>query len=247
VCDHDTRDALNDCLIEFTLYFTHVDPSLPFPTRRHNVAVDYGAVFLYLSPPLSHTHTYTHKRTYKYTKVHMSTCTWSYTERTPYEVLRVPSNASISDIRTAFKRMALCTHPDKQHGTTNVSDMEKNATPPATVPNDTPVSFYVVKAASEILLDPYLRAAYDAARSHALVREVGAVSDTFSLADDFELVAMSDEGGDAQVHVYQCECRCGGVYEVVLFAEAAATVPPEGRKRRSECDSCSLVVEVLIS
>lgn len=165
-------------------------------------------------------------------------CTWSYTEWTPYEVLRISSNASISDIRAAFKRMALCTHPDKLRSSPT--------SPTATAP----VSFHAVKEASEILLDPFLRSAYDAARSHALVREVGAVSDTFSLAEDFERVGLSNEeaadddgDGDLRVRVYQCECRCGGVYEVVLFKEVS---PRAARTMRCECDSCSLVIEVLV-
>lgn len=164
----------------------------------------------------------------------MEACTWSYTDWTPYEVLRVPSNASISDIRTAFKKMALCTHPDKLAATSS----------PAAASARAPVTFHAVKEASEILLDPFRRSAYDAARSHALVRAVGAVSDTFSLADDFDLVAASaDVDAGAQVRVYQCECRCGGVYEVAIFAEAELSA---GRTLRCECDSCSLVVEVVV-
>ncbi|KPA78640.1 putative chaperone protein DNAj [Leptomonas pyrrhocoris] len=182
----------------------------------------------------------------------MAVCTWSYTAWTPYEVLRVPSNASVSDIRAAFKKMALRTHPDKQRGCCQGShegsrsnNEAASATSSPSSAAVAPVSFHAVKEASEILLDPFLRAAYDAVRSHVLVREVGAISDTLSLVDDFDLVDGSDETCDAaaQVHVYQCECRCGGVYEAVLFADAA---PRHGRPLRCECDSCSLVVEVVV-
>lgn len=167
-----------------------------------------------------------------------TTCVWSHTEWTPYEVLQVAPSASISEIRIAFRRMALHTHPDKA----------------AAVSASPTISFHAVKEASEVLLDPYLRAAYDAARSHALVREVGAVSDTYSLADDFVRVEEADgellAGGQGAVHVYRCECRCGGVYEVVLFPEdssvgAAPSYAP--RTLRCECDSCSLVVEVVVA
>lgn len=186
----------------------------------------------------------------------MTECVWSYAEWTPYEVLRVPSNASISDIRVAFKKMALYTHPDKQRGLRSTApdaaaaDHSSGAAVPSPVSSaraPAPISFHAVKAASEVLLDPFLRAAYDATRSHALVREVGAISDTFSLADDFELVDSAVAGEGAQVRVFQCECRCGGVYEVMLFDESAATAA-ESRLRtlRCECDSCSLVVEVIV-
>ena len=199
----------------------------------------------------------------------MTTCVWSYTEWTPYEVLRVPCNASISDIRAAFKTMALCTHPDKkphgsephnsQSGTAATGASSSSPSPSSSMATTaafgaaTPVTFHVVKAASEILLDPFLRAAYDAARSHALVREVGAISDTFSLRDDFDLVATSMNGEvenegerEAAACVYQRECRCGGGYEVVVFSDVVASPSSEHRPLRCECDSCSLVVEVVV-
>ncbi|KAK7197293.1 chaperone protein DNAj [Novymonas esmeraldas] len=177
---------------------------------------------------------------------------WGHAEWTPYEVLRVSSSASIGEIRAAFKRMALHTHPDKAHApsaaavaTPAGAALVNAASASASTAH---MSFHVVKEACEVLLDPYLRAAYDAARSHALVREVGAVSDTYDLAEDFVRVTVH---GDARqhVHVYQCECRCGGVYEVALFAddsdaEAPAKCAP--RMLRCECDSCSLVVEVSV-
>ncbi|KPI86855.1 putative chaperone protein DNAj [Leptomonas seymouri] len=176
----------------------------------------------------------------------MTAYRWSYAEWTPYEVLRVPSNASISDIRAAFKKMALRTHPDKQRGDRhdgNGSSNSANVTPSATAV--APMTFQAVKEASEVLLDPFNRAAYDASRSHALVRAVGEISDTLSLRDDFQLVDMPDEApeGGAQAHVYQCECRCGGVYEVVVFADATLHAH---RTLRCECDCCSLVVEVVV-
>ncbi|CBZ25654.1 putative chaperone protein DNAj [Leishmania mexicana MHOM/GT/2001/U1103] len=178
-------------------------------------------------------------------------CSWGHTEWTPYEVLNVPPSAPINDIRAAFKRMALHTHPDKATVTTSDKRTSDGGT---TSCSEFAVSFHIVKEASEILLDPYLRAAYDAARSQALAREVGAVSDTYALMDDFVRVMMDGDEGDGQrVHVYQRECRCGGVYEVALFPEAPAgsgkdeDVPRTylAHTLRCECDSCSLVVEVV--
>ncbi|CAG9572537.1 putative chaperone protein DNAj [Leishmania major strain Friedlin] len=178
-------------------------------------------------------------------------CSWRHTEWTPYEVLNVPPSAPIGDIRAAFKCMALHTHPDKATVTTSARRASGSG---ATSCSEFPVSFHIVKEASEMLLDPYLRAAYDAARSQALTREVGAISDTYSLMDDFVRVRMDGDESDRQrVHVYQRECRCGGVYEVAVFPEAPAgsgedeDVPLtySARTLRCECDSCSLVVEVV--
>ncbi|XQJ26477.1 chaperone protein DNAj, putative [Leishmania guyanensis] len=180
-------------------------------------------------------------------------CLWSHTEWTPYAVLRVSPSATMEDIRTAFRRMALLTHPDKAKvKATTTPSANSGETAPCTAP---PVSFLVVKEASEVLLDPCLRAAYDAAHSHVLEREVGAVSDTYYLEDDFTCVMIDGGEDDGQcVHVYQRECRCGGMYEVrpipvvptgsggdedVPISSSTYTV-------RCQCDSCSLVVEVVV-
>ncbi|KAG5507679.1 hypothetical protein JKF63_06628 [Porcisia hertigi] len=185
-----------------------------------------------------------------------ATCLWSHKKWTPYEVLRVPPSASISEIRAAFKRMALCTHPDKEKARTGTTTTTAAAAAAGltTSCSASPVSFHIVKEASDILLDPYLRAAYDAARSRALVREVGSVSDTYSLEDFVRVHIDGSKGDEHHVHVYQCECRCGGFYEVALFPEAARNsgsdddvpFPYVPRTLRCECDSCSLVVEVVV-
>ncbi|GET87865.1 chaperone protein DNAJ, putative [Leishmania tarentolae] len=182
----------------------------------------------------------------------VTTLSWAHTEWTPYEVLNVQPSAPISAIRAAFKRMALHTHPDK--ATVATSPATANGVE-STAFSSSHVSFHIVKEASEILLDPYMRAAYDTARSQELTREVGAVSDTYSLLADFDRVLMDAGESERQcVHVYQRECRCGGVYEVALFPEAQAGCGKEedaqltysAHTLKCECDSCSLVVEVVV-
>ncbi|RNF04531.1 chaperone DnaJ protein [Trypanosoma conorhini] len=157
----------------------------------------------------------------------------------PYEVLGVPTSASVADIRAAFKRLALCTHPDKQ--ICGRSDGEELAVAHTIQP------FHAVKEASELLLDPLRRARYDHGQEQALVRSIGAVSDRYDLS---EFILVEEKCvGDVTVHdnrvlrmrVYTLECRCGGAFEVfVTECEAAAG----GVDKFCECDCCSLVIAV---
>ncbi|CAD2222354.1 chaperone DnaJ protein [Angomonas deanei] len=135
----------------------------------------------------------------------------------PYVLLGISERADIGEIRGAFKRRALETHPDKCGPTAGES-------------------FLLVKEAATLLLDPYQRSQYDQLRLQTTVRLTGEVSDSYRLGEDFDLTA--EETG---YQVYQRECRCGGLYEVIVF---------EGEKRtvvRCECDCCSLTVEVDLS
>ncbi|EGN96619.1 hypothetical protein SERLA73DRAFT_184716 [Serpula lacrymans var. lacrymans S7.3] len=69
---------------------------------------------------------------------------------TLYDVLGIPSSASIDDVRKAYKQKALETHPDKLEPT--ASEKERRAAEG---------KFRNVKEAFEILSDPDKRKAYD--------------------------------------------------------------------------------------
>lgn len=150
--------------------------------------------------------------------------------------------------------MALRTHPDKQ------SAQRSGEGAPSHPSNSSTFTFHVVKAAAEMLLDPLQRRLYDQIRFQSQIRTVGAVSDTYSLAEDFTLVyhvqsspptaedtAMcgrcncAEERKETLAEVYQMECRCGGTYEVVRFTTSSSS----STVWRSECDCCSLVIEVV--
>eukprot|EP00796_Vickermania_ingenoplastis_P001827 gene1827-1112_t len=162
-----------------------------------------------------------------------------------YARLGVVATATTSEIRRAFRHMALRFHPDKQ-----VHKREDAA--------DTAVAaFHAVKEAADVLLDYHQRMVYDAQLGLGSAREEGAISDTFDLFEDFEL--QDEEGTGGAVEVYQRECRCGGVFEVMVVhpdsvkgttASAATTrafMEYRGARRVRhvvECDCCSLVVEV---
>lgn len=200
-------------------------------------------------------------------------------------MLGLTPSASVALIRAVFRSLALQTHPDKLISRANASAAGATAKSssatlgtkcglsgidgadafdgdggnPAEVVAISTVDglplFHMVKEASELLLDPYRRAAFDAAHTNAMVREVGSISDEYSLLDDFQLVSMKPLGADTAMHIFQLECRCGGVYEVVVFpsfsvddqgAAQEVLYGEVGQRRRCECESCSLVVEVVI-
>jgi len=63
----------------------------------------------------------------------------------PYSTLEVPHDATIQDIKKAYRRLAKLWHPDKNGGSLDTADM-----------------FRKVKAAYDCLVDPIKRAAADA-------------------------------------------------------------------------------------
>lgn len=181
--------------------------------------------------------------------------------RNLYEVLGVPVDASTSAIRKAFHKLALRLHPDKLVG----SEAEGVGT-------ENSASFLLIKDAADRLLDSYQRSLYDAHLGLSLVRDVGAVSDTFDLWEDFTLSLPNEADAKNAEHVsnpsgslsiYYMECRCGGMYEVISLegarenrtavenvephTQTISTFEYNGKKRVRhvvECDCCSLVIAV---
>ena len=84
-----------------------------------------------------------------------------------YEVLGVARNASDSEIKKSYRRLAMKHHPDRNSGDTGSEATFKEA-----------------KEAYEILSDPQKRAAYDH-YGHAGVRGPGGMGGGFGSADAF--------------------------------------------------------------
>ncbi|KAH9589426.1 DnaJ domain [Trypanosoma melophagium] len=156
-----------------------------------------------------------------------------------YDILEVPCSASIAEIRAAFKRLALLTHPDKIH---HISQVEDNA---ILLRQSHP--FHVIKEASEILLDPLRRAQYDHGQQRSYLRSAGVVSDTydlseFNLKDERIFCNTNDnESNVVVIRVYALECRCGGSFEVFVTHQDSEIQEIE---KLCECDCCSLVISV---
>jgi diphthamide biosynthesis protein 4 len=172
-----------------------------------------------------------------------------------YQVLRVDPSASVADIRSAYKRMALLTHPDKVVVTQST---DGGSSPKA--------AFARVVDAYATLVDPHSRYLYDSVTLPALAKErrweVGRISDRVPL-EEFE--ADRDEGDTGSStgtqskaanptaskegsvwRYFTKECRCGGNYAIAVPLHRMEQ-GPLGEKDVlcfAECDSCSLVVAV---
>nr|CCC94336.1 unnamed protein product [Trypanosoma congolense IL3000] len=157
----------------------------------------------------------------------------------PYEILGVPQFASVADIRSAFKRLALITHPDKQ------VSYAPHTTPRAVSRCIHP--FHMVKEACELLLDPLRRARYDEQKNQMYVRSAGAVGEIYDI-QDFQLVdektvprTEGNEGDGVTVRIFELECRCGGLFQIFLTGGGGGSCDID---LLCECDSCSLIVAV---
>lgn len=147
-----------------------------------------------------------------------------------YSILGVNADATQSEIRSAFKTMALRTHPDKLVSRSPSTSAETTNAPQ-------PVSFVDVRRAAGVLLDPLQRAIFDGLRVHRIVRTDGRISSTLCDADVDHVVYDRD----TDTYWAIVECRCGGEYRVLL------TSAPRGGRYVCECETCSLVVELSMS
>lgn len=91
--------------------------------------------------------------------------------RTPYEVLGVAPDATPQQIRKAYRKIALDSHPDRNPGDAEAEERFREAT-----------------AAYQLLSDPEARAAYDADPSTYNAQEDGESADPEdALADALEI------------------------------------------------------------
>ena len=95
-----------------------------------------------------------------------------------YNVLSVSTNASVEEIKKAFRKLVIDTHPDKNKGRQN--------------------EFIAIKRAWEILSNPERRKIYDAKLEFQTLQTF-AISDQVSI-DDFEI----DDDGN---YFYCCRCQ----------------------------------------
>ncbi|THH22377.1 hypothetical protein EUX98_g8211 [Antrodiella citrinella] len=136
---------------------------------------------------------------------------------TYYAVLAVPRSASFSEIKSAYHRALLVSHPDKQQQSkeTTVS------------PHDVDVDIDLIKQAYVTLSSAESRATYDVSlvRLPAGPRPAQVVS-----LEDFE---EAEEDGDG----WWYGCRCGGRYQIT-------EADMEKGQHVVGCGSCSEVVWV---
>ena len=106
----------------------------------------------------------------------------SHTKLDFYQLLSIPKNASMAQIKSAYHRTLLQSHPDKKKS----SD---------------PIDIALIKEAYSTLSNPQLRAEYDAQHSYSATppRPAQVVS-----LEDFEEVEPEES--------WRYTCRCGGSY-----------------------------------
>jgi DnaJ-class molecular chaperone len=105
-----------------------------------------------------------------------------------YDVLGIPQNASIDDVRNSYKMKLLSHHPDKNGNSSN------------------PVlSIHEIQTAKNILCDPELRKVHD----YNLFAK-----DLNHDASEKVLVSKFQQNSDLK---FRYQCRCGDSYEVSFF------------------------------
>ena len=130
-----------------------------------------------------------------------------------YDLLSVPADATLTEIKSAYRRTLLNFHPDKQKGF-----LPSESTPD--------IDMAVIKDAYLTLSTPHLRKQYDSNfKIHAVL--VGPRPAQVVSLDDFE---EEDKGGS-----WRYPCRCGGVYRVTMALM-------ESGEHLIGCGSCSEVV-----
>jgi len=137
-----------------------------------------------------------------------------------YSVLAIPRHAPHSQIKSAYHRLLLQSHPDKRiNQSTNIF-----------------VDITLLKEAYTTLSNPDLRAAYDA-RLEA--RKIGwHSSQTVSRPAQVVSLEEFDQGpDDDEQGPWTYPCRCGGSYTI-------STVLMEEGKHLVACSSCSEVIWV---
>lgn len=189
--------------------------------------------------------------------------------RNLYDLLKVPHDATMVDIRRAYRRRALESHPDKQQqqkGGRAEAEEDEGAsnTAPSSSLAAVPPPFIVLASAATLLLDPIRRKQYDNLLFLNKLSSIGRVSNAdevvFGLVGDsadgeFEVIADDDddEGEDADAASKNSsstfrwcglECRCGGWYRVaipsVFFAPSSSSGEDEKPKLIFSSSSSSL-------
>lgn len=136
-----------------------------------------------------------------------------------YQLLSIPRDASIADIKIAYHRSLLQFHPDKRNAF---------SAPVRTV------DISQIKDAYTTLSTPELRARYDLSLQKERLLAPGPRPAQVISLEEFEEVCNDDDG---DVGLWQHVCRCGGIYKIAIE-------DMERGQHLIGCSSCSEVVWV---
>jgi curved DNA-binding protein CbpA len=139
-----------------------------------------------------------------------------------YKVLEVPHDAPDADIRRAYRKKALATHPDR------VAGQE--------------AAFRLVSQAAAVLFEADKRAEFDAERKR---REGGASGALEAPCADVDIDDLSHVEEDGE-EWYVTRCRCGGRHRVRAdIVDVLSSADEAQNSVKVPCDECGLVVRVL--
>jgi diphthamide biosynthesis protein 4 len=160
------------------------------------------------------------------------------TDQTHYEILGVKENATLEEIKSAYRKMVLILHPDKK-----VSRKDKNL---LGTPNTTQITdeenFNLIQLAWECLRDEQLRYNYN----DELQRKREKQNLIYNKATLVHLHEMHREEVDCEndlgyietQYIFSYKCRCGDTFEI--FEDE---ISADGNSV-FECQSCTLAINI---
>ncbi|KAF8203892.1 DnaJ domain-containing protein [Pholiota molesta] len=138
-----------------------------------------------------------------------------------YQLLSVPKHASLAEIKSAYHRLLLQSHPDK-----------RNPSSPGGY-----VDISLIKKAYTTLSNEDSRAAYDLDLKQRTYTSAGPRPAQVISLEEFEDENVEGEGEISEEGPWRYRCRCGGWYKI-------STVLMEKGEHLVACNSCSEVVWV---
>ncbi|KIM47706.1 hypothetical protein M413DRAFT_15838 [Hebeloma cylindrosporum] len=138
-------------------------------------------------------------------------------------LLSVPKDASFADVKAAYHRVLLQSHPDKQSGGTSSSTNL--------------VDIALIKEAYAVLSNDERRAVYDSLLSQRTYTTTPPRPAQVISLEEFEDEAMGNIEEDREGGPWRYPCRCGGSYSIT-------TELMDKGEHLIACNSCSEVVWV---
>jgi len=153
-----------------------------------------------------------------------------------YDILGVGKESSATDIKTAFRQLAIRTHPDKQHqnkvqnNTHNSSEFSQQSSSNQ-VTNDSE-NFQRIHYAYKVLSDPEMRIKYDL------------ILDSLHSGIIYEVISYSEVFQSNTRNESQIQCKCGDFYEIPKLSEDEIHNLNE-LDSILECETCSLSIRII--
>jgi len=155
-----------------------------------------------------------------------------------YQLLSLSQNASQAEIKTAYHRALLHSHPDKNHKANSAKPDDLNTAdthPHSTTADPIPIS--LIKEAYHTLSTPNLRARYDTLLLQKIEPPGPRPAHVVSLEDFQEDPDTLRDDSESEGGPWRYKCRCGGTY-------AITSMEMENGHHLVGCNSCSEVVWV---